>query len=98
MADCAEEEAGQAAALQKEFGRRVRRRRMALGYQQPKLAAEAHIHQAHISRMERGLYRAMNLWTLAKLARALHTSVDYLLTLTDDAGDVPFEEGLLNAV
>ena len=74
---------------QQEFGRRVRRRRMALGLIQKALADKAHMPQGHISRLEKGDYLSMNLDKLVLLADVLHTAVDYLLAQSDDAGAVP---------
>ena len=84
-------ESPEESALRTEFARRVKRRRMALGLMQTQLADTSGINQAHISRIERGLYRTMNLMMLVRLAKGLHTSLDYLLGFTDDAGDIPFE-------
>jgi transcriptional regulator with XRE-family HTH domain len=78
--------------LQREFGRRVKRRRMMLGLNQVQLAGRSGIKQEHISRMERGKYRAMNLLTLVKLAECLETSLDFLLARSDEAGPIPFRE------
>src|SRR5215472_15184277 len=74
---------------QQEFGRRVRRRRMALGLIQKALAEKAQMPQGHISRLEKGEYLSMNLEKLAQLADVLHTTVDYLLARSDDPGAVP---------
>ncbi len=74
---------------QQEFGRRVRRRRMALGLIQKALADKANMPQGHISRLEKGEYLSMNLEKLAQLADVLHTTVDYLLARSDDPGAVP---------
>ena len=74
---------------QQEFGRRVRRRRMALGLIQKALADKAHMPQGHISRLEKGDYLSMNLDKLVLLADVLHTTVDYLLARSDDPGAVP---------
>lgn len=75
--------------LQKEFGQRVRRRRMALGMIQKNLAQRSGIPQPHISRVEQGKYIAMNLETLVALADALTTTVDYLLGRSNDAEEIP---------
>jgi len=62
---------------------------MALGLIQKALADKAHMPQGHISRLEKGDYLSMNLDKLALLADVLHTTVDYLLARSDDAGAVP---------
>jgi len=74
---------------QREFGRRVRRRRMALGLLQKDLAERVQMPQGHISRLEQGEFRGAQLETLARLADVLHTSVDFLLARSNDAGPVP---------
>jgi transcriptional regulator with XRE-family HTH domain len=91
-------ETAEAAARRLELGRRVRRRRMALGWTQVKLAEQMHIPQGVVSRIEKGAYRAMNVTLLAELADALHTTSDYLLSRTDEPGEVPFLEECLAVV
>jgi transcriptional regulator with XRE-family HTH domain len=68
---------------------------MALGKTQVKLSQEMNIPQTVISRIEKGEYRAMNISLMAALADALYTTADYLLSRTDDAGEVPFYEEAL---
>ena len=89
------EETPAAVARRRELGRRVRRRRMALGLTQVKLSQELGILQNVISRLEKGEYRALNVSLMAALADALYTTADYLLSRTDDAGEVPFYEDVL---
>ena len=62
---------------------------MALGLIQKALADKADMPQGHISRLEKGDYLSMNLEKLVLLADVLHTTVDYLLARSDDAGAVP---------
>jgi transcriptional regulator with XRE-family HTH domain len=81
----------EAAAIQKTLGYRIRRRRMMLGYMQPELSTRSGIAQAHISRAERGLYKTVSPWMLVQLAKTLHTTVDYLLGLSDDPGSIPVD-------
>jgi transcriptional regulator with XRE-family HTH domain len=76
-------------AVRREFGRRIRRRRMALGLTQRELAARIDMLPTQLSRLEAGEYRAVNIARLAQIADALHTSLDYLLSRTDDAGEIP---------
>ena len=75
--------------LPKEFGRRVRRRRMALGMIQKALAETTGFQSSQISRLEKGEYVSMKFAQLVTLADALETSVDYLLGRDDDPGEVP---------
>ena len=82
-------ESSEAEARRKEFGRRVRRRRMAIGIMQVELAQRSGLPQTQISKIERGQYHSMNLTALVQLARVLHTSIDYLLGESDEAGEVP---------
>ena len=81
--------------FQQEIGRRMRRRRMALGLMQNDLAERAQIPQAHVSRFERGDFDTMNPERLAMLARALRTTTDYLLGLSDEAGPTEDEDNEL---
>jgi transcriptional regulator with XRE-family HTH domain len=86
-------EGDEAEIRQKEFGRRLRRRRMACGYSQVQLAERARVPQAAISRLESGGYQAINMMSLIRLADALSTTVDYLLQRADEAGEVPEKHG-----
>lgn len=79
----------EAEVRRKEFGRRVRRRRMACGWSQVDLATKSAVPQAAISRIESGGYQALNLTVLTSLANVLCTTVDYLLQRTDEAGAIP---------
>jgi transcriptional regulator with XRE-family HTH domain len=71
-----------------QFGERLRRRRMAFGLMQVELSKRADVPQAAISHLENGRYHAVNLTTLARLAQALNTTTDYLLGLSDEAGEI----------
>ena len=71
--------------LSQEFGRRIRRRRMALGMIQRELAEKIAIPQGHVSRWEKGECVSINLDKLALLAQALYTTSDFLLALHDEA-------------
>ena len=90
-------ESPEAEARRKEFGRRVRRKRMAMGIMQVELAQRSGLPQTQISKIEGGQYQSMNLTALVQLARALHTSTDYLLGESDEAGEVP-EKMMCSAV
>lgn len=74
--------------LQREIGRRIRRRRMALGLMQVDLAAMVEMPQEHVSRLERGQFVSINPERLVAIAQALQTTTDYLLGLSDEAGPV----------
>jgi transcriptional regulator with XRE-family HTH domain len=71
------------------FGRRVRRRRMALGWSQATLAKRMAVLPAEISRYEGNVYAGMTFARLRLLAQTLATSTDYLLGLSNDPGPVP---------
>ena len=75
--------------IRREFGRRVRRRRLALDLFQKDLARQIGMPPAQLSRLEKGGYRSINIAKLIQLADALHTSTDYLLARSDDPGPVP---------
>ncbi|CAG1001092.1 HTH-type transcriptional regulator ImmR [Anaerolineae bacterium] len=64
-------------------GDRVRERRQVIGLSQEELASQAGTDQKRISKYERGESDA-NGETISHLAKALQTSADYLLGLTDD--------------
>jgi transcriptional regulator with XRE-family HTH domain len=73
-----------------EFGRRVARRRRIVGLKQWQIAAQVGVHRSHITQLEKGTYKSIQLEQFAKLADVLQTSADYLLQLTDtDPGPVP---------
>ena len=78
-----------APAIQREFGRRIRRRRMALGMIQRELARRLDMLPTQLSRLEKGEYRAINIAKMIQLADVLHTTTDYLLARSDDPGPVP---------
>ena len=73
-----------------EFGRRVARRRRILNLTQQAVGERIGLQRAHISQLEQGRYRSMQLERLAMLATVLETSLDYLLQrVVDDPGTVP---------
>ena len=61
------------------LGDRLARLRRAKGWSQSELAAQAGTKGSQISKFERGRYQP-SLETLSKLAEALETSTDFLLT------------------
>ena len=65
-------------ALQRRFGRVVRRRRNAVGLSQEALAEAAGLHRTYISLLERGL-REPQLGTIRALARGLDTTMASLV-------------------
>ena len=77
---------------QQEFGRRVRRRRMACGLMQKELAERLDWPQGHVSRLEKGEFLLMRLERLVLLADALMTSADYLLGRLDDPEAIPLAQ------
>ena len=77
------------------IGRRVRLRRVALGWTQRELAQQSHMPQEHVSHLERGNFVAVNPERLVALADALQTTTDYLLGRAKDPGPVEDEEALV---
>ena len=69
------------------LGERIKRARDRCGMNQEQLAAAAGIRQGHISRLESGNLKDIRGETLAKLARALGVTTDYLLGLTEEGGE-----------
>jgi transcriptional regulator with XRE-family HTH domain len=74
---------------------RIRDRRKTLGLSQEELAALVGTNQTQISRYEVGENDPTG-ETLAALAKALQTTTDYLLGLTDKVSFPAFAEGDLN--
>jgi transcriptional regulator with XRE-family HTH domain len=73
-----------------EFGRRVARRRAILRLKQREVGQAIGSHRAHVSGLEHGRQRMMDLAQLMALAQVLQTSSDYLLQLVDeDPGVIP---------
>ena len=64
-------------------GRRIRRRRQALGWTQQELAKVTRIPYPTLSRIEHG-EQSMHFERMAALAEALEVSTDYLMHRTDD--------------
>ena len=75
--------------LQTAMGERIRRRRMALGWNQAQLAEKIPMPQGHISRFEKGQYVAINPEKLMAIAEALEISTDWLLGLTSELESKP---------
>lgn len=68
----------------KTVGERIRERRMAKGWKLVKLAAMAETSHGYLSDVENGKVDSPNSAIIARVAKALDTSTDYLLGLTDD--------------
>jgi len=64
------------------FGTRIREMRLLRNLTQAQLSAISGIDQSDLSKLERGI-RKGNLKNAIALARALDTSIDYLIGLTD---------------
>lgn len=67
-----------------EFGRRLSSLREQRGLTQEELEEKSDVSAAMISHFETGARQRASAETLVKLAKALETSVDYLLGRTDD--------------
>jgi transcriptional regulator with XRE-family HTH domain len=61
-----------------QFGREIRKRRIALSLTQEQLAGAARLHPTHISLIEAG-ERRVRIETIARLARALKTQPGELM-------------------
>ncbi len=73
--------------IQKAFGARIKRLRKQKNWTQKELAGKADVRSAQLNKYEGGLH-SPPFETLLKLAEALDTSVDYLLT-GDETESVP---------
>lgn len=62
----------------KELGRRIREKRNFLGYSQEQLAELSEIDPSYLSNLENG-HRKMSIEVLARIAKSLESSIDYLL-------------------
>lgn len=58
------------------IGKRVRERRMALGWSQMKVANDAGIDHSYVSRIERGMVRRFDIGVIARVEKALGLSHD----------------------
>ena len=73
-----------------EFGRRCTRRRHLLRLKQYEVAEAIGTQRSYVSALEHGRQQMMHLARVMALAKALQTSSDYLLQLTDeDPGVIP---------
>jgi len=68
---------------------RVRLLRLREGLSQSALARNTGVSQATISEVERGVVASVDAMTVARLADGLETTMDYLLSLTDDPAPRP---------
>jgi transcriptional regulator with XRE-family HTH domain len=80
------------AAFQREFGRRLRRKRQMMGWSQRELAQRVGMPQGQLSRIERGDFQLIQLWLVRQLLEALRTSPDFLFGYSDDPGEVPLSD------
>ena len=67
------------------FARRVIQVREQRGWTQQQLAERAGISYQTIWRLERGVHREPGIFVAARIARALHTSLDFLCGVYDDS-------------
>ena len=75
--------------VREELGRRTRRRRMMLGLIQKDLAERIDMPQPQLSRLEKGKIRTIDPAKLVRIADTLHTTTDYLLSRSDEPGEIP---------
>jgi transcriptional regulator with XRE-family HTH domain len=68
----------EAAAAQKQFGRRLREARLAAGLTQAQLAELAGVNAPHLSEIERGLQN-IRMKTMVALARVVGMDIDVVL-------------------
>jgi HTH-type transcriptional regulator, competence development regulator len=73
------------------LGERILLLRRRKDWTQKELADKVGLSPNTIARVERNLVETLRGDTIAKLARALSTSADYLLGLTDEDGEGDFE-------
>ena len=78
-----------AAEFPRAVGRRIRRKRQMLGWSQGQLARRVGMPQSHLSRIERGAFKQVDLWHVYQLIAVLQTSADFLFGQSDEPGDVP---------
>lgn len=64
--------------LQREFGKIIREKRLAMGFSQEELAEHAGLHFTYVSSTERG-ERNISLMNIAKFAKALRCSMTDLM-------------------
>ena len=76
-------------AVELPVGRRVRMRREALGLSIQQLSRLSGVSASYISRLENGERENIGLDSVQKLARALNTSMSYLVGETDDPSPPP---------
>jgi DNA-binding XRE family transcriptional regulator len=77
-------------AFQREFGRRVERRRRILHLTQQEVAQALRMNRSHYALLEKGRHARMRLDQVAMLPDILQTTLDYLLLRTeDDPGVIP---------
>lgn len=69
------------------LGERVQQQRKAKGWTRKELGQRAGLNPVHLAKVEAGDKRDPACSTLAKLARALGCTADYLLGLVDDDAD-----------
>jgi transcriptional regulator with XRE-family HTH domain len=72
--------------LQGQFGKLIRRRRLAVGLGQEALADKAGLHRTHVSLLERGK-RMPSLEVVRKLAAALETTMASLMEELERGGE-----------
>lgn len=70
-------------------GQRVQRRREALGWSIQEVSRRSGVSASYISRLESGERTNVGLETVQKLARALNTSISYLVGETEDPSPLP---------
>ena len=78
---------GRATDIDAVVGKHIRHRRMLLGMSQAELAGTLGITFQQLQKYERGMNR-VGAGRLYELSRALHTSVSYFYSGTDNPGDV----------
>lgn len=81
----------------KEIGLRIRRQREALGYSRERLAELSEISNSFLSDIERG-DRGFSVALLARLARVLGLSVDYILFGTEQVTNVSAITDMLSSL
>ena len=79
------------------FARRVTQVREQRGWSQQELAERAETSYQTIWRIERGIHKEPGIYLAARIARALHTSLDFLCGVYDDSEMEPAASALVDA-
>ena len=77
-----------------EIGKRIKSKRLFLGYTQEQLADLSNINTSYMSNIENG-HKKMSIEVLVRISKALETSIDYLLLGEHETEDIKREAQFL---